>query len=87
MTLEEYGAWFIGFSDEMPCPPGTSHWALIKQRVGEIDGISLSADAYLALSRQSVAIFGDLHGFNSRHALEALGRQESAKLSREALVR
>ena len=87
MTLEEYGAWFIGFSDEMPCPPGIGHWALIKRRVSEIDGTALSADAYLALSRQTVALFGDLHGFDSCHALEALGRRESAELSQGVPVR
>ena len=82
MTLEEYGAWFIGFSDQIPCPPGGAHWALIKTRVNDIDGMATSAAAYLALSRQDVALFGDLQDFDPIQAFEALGRRDSATLSR-----
>lgn len=38
MTLNEFKAWFEGFSEIMEGPPNDDQWKRIKARVDEIDG-------------------------------------------------
>jgi hypothetical protein len=38
MTLQEFKAWFQGYTEDMKSTPTKEQWAKIKLRVGEIDG-------------------------------------------------
>ena len=38
MTLDEFKAWFEGFTEAIPGPPNKKQWDRIKERVGEIAG-------------------------------------------------
>ena len=40
MTLDEFKAWFGGFTENLDGPPNEKQWKRIKTRVGEIDGTS-----------------------------------------------
>ena len=42
MTPEEFKPWFEGFTEAMEGMPTEAQWEKIKQRVGEIDGNSIS---------------------------------------------
>lgn len=47
MTLEEFRAWFDGFTEEMSGPPTEKQWKRIKARVKEIDGNSPSYPVFI----------------------------------------
>lgn len=38
MTLQEFKAWFEGFTEDMDAAPNKKQWERIKKRVKEIDG-------------------------------------------------
>ncbi len=38
MTLQEFKAWFEGFTEDMAAAPNKKQWERIKKRVKEIDG-------------------------------------------------
>lgn len=38
MTLDEFKAWFDGFTEDMKAPPTDKQWKRIKARVKEING-------------------------------------------------
>lgn len=42
MTLNEFKAWFEGFSETMDGAPNEKQWERIKTRVGEINGSAIS---------------------------------------------
>ena len=74
MTLAEYGAWFDGFSQDMPCPPGPLFWAAIKDRVCSIDGRPSRREDVV---RDNPDRPRDAGGFDVIAAMEALGRAEA----------
>lgn len=44
MTLQEFKAWFEGFTENMKGVPTQKQWARIQERVGQIDGIALTKE-------------------------------------------
>ncbi|TAA48900.1 hypothetical protein [Shinella sp. JR1-6] len=47
MTLQEFKAWFEGFSEVMDGPPDAKQWKRIKARVSEIDSKPISYPVYI----------------------------------------
>lgn len=47
MTLQEFKAWFEGFSEIMDGPPDAKQWDRIKARVSEIDSKPISYPVYI----------------------------------------
>lgn len=47
MTLQEFKAWFSGFTEEMSGAPNKKQWERIKKRVGEIDGTAVSYPVFV----------------------------------------
>lgn len=47
MKLNEFKAWFEGFTESMEGAPNKKQWERIKARVGEIDGIAVSYPVYI----------------------------------------
>lgn len=47
MTLQEFKAWFEGFTESMAGVPSAGQWERIKARVDEIDGIAITQPVYL----------------------------------------
>lgn len=47
MTLQEFKAWFEGFSESMDGPPDAKQWERIKARVSEIDSKPISYPVYI----------------------------------------
>ncbi len=39
MTLQEFKAWFDGFTESMDRLPNKKQWERIKERIGQIDGV------------------------------------------------
>lgn len=42
MNLQEFKAWFEGFTEDMTGPPSKKQWERIKARVKEIDGVAVT---------------------------------------------
>lgn len=47
MTLNEFKAWFDGFTEDMEGPPKAKQWARIQERVKEITGNPVSYPVYV----------------------------------------
>jgi hypothetical protein len=47
MKIDEFKAWFEGFTESMDKPPTEKQWKRIKARVAEIDGRSISYPVYV----------------------------------------
>jgi len=47
MTLQEFKAWFDGFTEAMEGPPSVKQWGLIKTRVKEIDGTAINERIFI----------------------------------------
>lgn len=47
MKLNEFKAWFEGFTEDMDRAPTAKQWKRIKERVAEIDGIAVSYPVYI----------------------------------------
>lgn len=47
MKLNEFKAWFEGFTEDMERAPTAKQWKRIKERVGEIDGVAISYPVYI----------------------------------------
>lgn len=47
MTLNEFKAWFDGFTEDMEGPPSDKQWKKIKARVKEITGVSTSYPVFV----------------------------------------
>jgi len=47
MKLDEFKAWFEGFTEDMDGAPTTKQWKRIKERVAEIDGVAISYPVYV----------------------------------------
>jgi hypothetical protein len=47
MTLQEFKAWFDGFTEEMDAAPNKKQWERIKKRVKEIDGAAVSYPVFV----------------------------------------
>ena len=47
MKLDEFKAWFEGFTESMEGAPTAKQWKRIKERVGEIDGVPISHTVYV----------------------------------------
>lgn len=47
MTLQEFKAWFDGFTEEMSGAPNKKQWERIKKRVKEIDGTAVSYPVFV----------------------------------------
>jgi len=81
MTLEEYGAWFRGFSETMPSPPGLDRWNLIKERVVEVDGQPTTRSSFHTRYWHQVSPAGEVESFDILAAMEALGHAEASRFS------
>lgn len=46
MKLDEFKAWFSGFTEDMNGPPTEKQWARIKEQVGAIDGVTVSQTVF-----------------------------------------
>lgn len=78
MTLAEYGAWFEGFSQTMPCPPGEAHWRKIKARVAEVDGMPIDLQS---AGPSSTPTLPTLHpDMDTQQLLKELGRADGERL-------
>jgi hypothetical protein len=47
MTLQEFKAWFEGFTEGMPGAPNKDQWKRIKARVKEIDGVAVTYPVFI----------------------------------------
>lgn len=47
MKLDEFKAWFEGFTEDMDRAPTAKQWKRIKERVAEIDGVAISYPVYV----------------------------------------
>lgn len=47
MTLQEFKAWFYGFTEDMAGAPNKKQWDRIKARVKEIDGAAVSYPVFV----------------------------------------
>lgn len=47
MTLQEFKAWFGGFTEELSGAPNKKQWERIKERVKEIDGAAVSYPVFV----------------------------------------
>lgn len=47
MTQAEFKAWFDGFTENIEKAPSLKQWARIKERVGEIDGKTVTERVYI----------------------------------------
>jgi hypothetical protein len=47
MKLDEFKAWFEGFTEGMEGAPTAKQWKRIKERVAEIDGVAISYPVYV----------------------------------------
>lgn len=47
MNLQEFKAWFEGFTEDMDGPPTAEQFAKIKKKVAKIDGIATSYPIYI----------------------------------------
>lgn len=47
MTLNEFKAWFEGFTESMGGTPNAKQWKRIQKRVGEIDGSPITERVYI----------------------------------------
>lgn len=47
MTLQEFKAWFDGFTEEMSGAPNKKQWERIKKRVKEIDGTAVTYPVFV----------------------------------------
>ena len=80
MTLAEYDAWFLAFSEAAPCPTGERRSSLIRERVSEIDGVATSAAHFKARFGADGTALGHPFGFDPLRAMSALGRSDSLRL-------
>ena len=47
MNLQEFKAWFEGFTESLECCPNEKQWNRIKARVSEIDGKEITERVYI----------------------------------------
>jgi hypothetical protein len=47
MTLQEFKAWFEGFTENMSGTPNKDQWKRIRARVKEIDGIAITEKVFI----------------------------------------
>ena len=47
MNLQEFKAWFEGFTEGLECRPNEKQWEKIKKRVEEIDGKEITERVYI----------------------------------------
>ncbi len=47
MTMQEFKAWFEGFTESMSGPPNKKQWERIKERVGQIDGVAITQRIFI----------------------------------------
>jgi hypothetical protein len=47
MTLQEFKAWFEGFTEDMSAAPSKKQWERIKKRVKEIDGSAVTYPVFV----------------------------------------
>ncbi len=47
MTMQEFKAWFEGFTESMSGPPNKKQWERIKERVGQIDGVATTQRIFI----------------------------------------
>ncbi len=47
MKLDEFKAWFDGYTESMEGPPSAKQWKRIKERVAEVDGVAVSYPVYI----------------------------------------
>jgi hypothetical protein len=47
MTLQEFKAWFEGFTENMSGAPNKDQWKRIRARVGEIDGVAITEKVFI----------------------------------------
>jgi hypothetical protein len=87
MTPYEYKAWFDGFTAPDPRSPILEKWAVINDRVADIDGFAVTRDTFVdtfcgefkgdslhqALSNQSI----HARTFDGKRAMRALGEVEA----------
>jgi hypothetical protein len=87
MTLQEFKAWFEGFTEGMRGVPSEKQWGRIKARVGEIDGVVTTERIYVDRYWPSYWSTGcstttfsssDVAAFNANSAMTALGQSDAA---------
>ncbi len=47
MTLQEFKAWFEGYTEGKDRPPNVKEWKRIKERVAEIDGTVITRQVFI----------------------------------------
>ncbi len=89
MTLQEFKAWFEGFTENMGDAPTKLQWARIQARVKEIDGADITYPIFVdrywppytwwTCNTSNNTIFNSDLGpsFNSAQAMYALGTSDS----------
>lgn len=89
MTLNEFKAWFDGFSEGMDGPPGENQWERIKARVGEITGNPVTHTyfydhywpPYPSTGARSMQFSTADSIWDGASAMNALGRADASVLS------
>ncbi len=81
MTLQEFKAWFDGFTENIGEAPTKKQWARIKARVNEIDGTAITYPypwtwtCGNGVQSTTFTVTADT-GFNSAQAMYALGTSD-----------
>lgn len=86
MTLQEFKAWFDGFTENMgEAPPTKLQWARIQARVKEIDGTAVTYPVFVErywprhpIYPQWTTFNADGIVFNAMQAMCALGQADHA---------
>lgn len=83
MTLQEFKAWFGGFTEDMDTAPNKKQWERIKARVDVIDGAAVSPPRFVERywpPRGYWERWSAVH-FNSAQAMLALGKADYQSMS------
>ncbi len=91
MTPFEYKAWFDSFTASDRRSPGLEKWALINDRVADIDGFELTRKAYVdcfcerlesdTLRKALLEHFPPDRIFNGEEAMRALGEVQARRFA------
>jgi hypothetical protein len=84
MRLDEFKAWFQGYTEEMKGAPTESQWQRIKEQVAKIDGIPMTYPVFVERYPQYPRFWQTTTGgiFNGSTALYAAGRAEALEIPR-----
>lgn len=62
MNLQEFKAWFEGYTEQMPGRPSEDQWDRIKARIKEIDGSTTTEKIFVDRYLPSVPLYGIFNG-------------------------